>query len=104
MRKRYIYMSIPFDSVPEIAYYIWLTDHGVKFTYHPNIRLTYYDKKNAKHYYEPDFLIKESNRLEEIKSHYIMSITSAEKIQCMADNNVQVIYDEIYKKYIEYCV
>ena len=103
MRKRYTYKSISFDSVPEIAYYIWLTDHCIKFTYHPDIRLIYYDKKMRKHYYEPDFLLEDTNRLEEIKNRYIMSITSAEKISCMVNNNVKIIYDEEYKKYIEYC-
>lgn len=56
-----------------------------------------------KHYYEPDFLIEDSNQLEEIKNRYIMSITSAEKISYMVNNNVKIIYDEEYKKYIKYC-
>ena len=36
IRKRYIYNGISFDSSPEIAYYVFLTDHKIKFTYHPN--------------------------------------------------------------------
>ena len=103
MHKRYTYMSIQFDSAPEIAYYIWLTDNNIKFVYHPNMRLLYHDKNGNIHYYEPDFLITETNRLEDIKSRYVISTMSEEKMKCMIDNNVKIIDDEAYKKYIEYC-
>lgn len=28
-----IYNGISFDSAPEVAFYIWLTDHGIPFTF-----------------------------------------------------------------------
>lgn len=45
-----------FDSIYEIAYYIWLIDHNIEFKYEPEIRITYlYEGKD--HVYMPDFIV-----------------------------------------------
>lgn len=38
MRRKYQFNGICFDSFPEIAYYIWLTDNNITFQYQPNIQ------------------------------------------------------------------
>lgn len=45
-----------FDSIYEIAYYIWLKDHNTAFEYEPIVKFKYvYDGKE--HWYMPDFLV-----------------------------------------------
>ncbi len=61
MCRKYMYNGVMFDSSPEIAYYIWLTDHGIKFAYHPDAGISYVDAAGRRHFYEPDFLIIETN-------------------------------------------
>ena len=44
--RKYTYDNVQFDSFPELAYYIWLTDHKIQFEYQSNIVFTYvYDNK-----------------------------------------------------------
>lgn len=50
-----------FDSAPEIAYYIWLTDHNIDFEYHPMNKNMKFLIDGKEYYYEPDFLIKATN-------------------------------------------
>jgi hypothetical protein len=57
--KKYTYDSMNFDSKPELAYYIWLKDNGIEFTYQPNISFEY-EFNNEHHVYEPDFLVEET--------------------------------------------
>lgn len=50
------YNGMNFDSIYEIAYYIWLVDHNIEFMYEPGLKLEYsYDGKN--HWYMPDFIV-----------------------------------------------
>ena len=63
-QTKYNFQEIHFDSAPELAYYIWLTDNNISFEYQPNITFEYeYD--NKKHIYMPDFLVE--NQLVELK-------------------------------------
>lgn len=106
MRRKYTYNGIMFDSAPEIAYYIWLTDNNIQFKYHPSIRLSYY-ANGKKHYYEPDFLILATNQLEDIKGDQFLKLTfiqrSKERMDCMKRNNVRLIFSNEYNLYMNYC-
>ena len=106
MRRKYTYNDIMFDSSPEIAYYIWLTDNNIKFEFHPKIRLKYY--ANGKlHFYEPDFLICKTNQLEDIKGDHFLKThfikRAKEKFDCMKQNNIRLIFSNEYKIYMDYC-
>lgn len=61
-QHRYVYNSISFDSMPEIAFYIWLNDVksilGITFTYSPDIKLSYVHNDKT-HFYMPDFKIED---------------------------------------------
>lgn len=57
--KRYYYDSIYFDSSWELAYYIWLKDNHINFSYHIET-ITYQDNLGKIHYYTPDFKIDEN--------------------------------------------
>lgn len=106
MRKKYTYCNVMFDSAPEIAYYIWLLDHNIDFEYHPSIRLQYY-ANNKIHFYEPDFLIKSTNQLEDIKGDQFLKLTfiqrGRERLECIKQNNVRLIYSDEYNIYMNYC-
>lgn len=111
---RYSYNGIKFDSAPELAYYIWLTDNGIQFEYQPAIYISY--QLNGKtHIYIPDFKLGET--LVEIKGdQYVDKITGRwicpydnsrnelyeAKHQCCLANNVQILYSADYRKYLDY--
>lgn len=91
-----------FDSIYEIAYYIWLTDHKISFEYEPNVKFKYmFDGKE--HWYMPDFKV--NDQFIEIKGdhffktdgtmqnpwdHTLDNLYEA-KHQCMIANNVKII-------------
>ena len=112
---KYTYNGIKFDSSYDLAFYIWLTDHGVDFTYNPPIQFTYtYD--NKVHLYNPDFQI--GDRLVELKGRQFFKNKNPNgpmvnpynhsqdalyeaKHQCMIDNNVEIIVDcSKYETYV----
>lgn len=102
---RYTYNNISFDSQPEIALYIYLTDYNIKFEYQPNIKFEY-EFKNKKHFYYPDFKIE--NEIWEIKGDHLYEAMKIEntidnaKYQCMIRNNVKILRYNDYKKYLDY--
>lgn len=113
IRKRYIYNGISFDSSPEIAYYVFLTDHKIKFTYHPNKFFEYiFNGKTCKTW--PDFLV--NGEYQELKGNQFFnddgswkcpwdrSLDSAyeAKHQALIANNVKIIRTADYIKYIKY--
>lgn len=65
---KYTYNNITFDSKPEIALYIYLIDHNIKFEYQPNIRYEY-EFESKKHFYYPDFKVE--NEIWEIKGDHL---------------------------------
>ena len=113
---KYKYENINFDSKPEIAYYIWLTDHNIEFEYQPNVKFEYF-YQNKIHYYIPDFIV--NGEYQEIKGlHFFKNCDMNEtminpfdrtqddkyeaKHQCMIKNNVKILtnFDE-YIKYVK---
>lgn len=102
--NKFKYDNITFDSSWELAFYIYLKDHQIKFTYHPE-KITYLFN-NDKHLYFPDFKI--YNTLVEIKSPYLYNKLLIEntkdnaKLKCMNENNVKIILNcDFYLNYVE---
>lgn len=107
--SKYLYDNENFDSSWELAYYIWLKDNNINFTFH-NDKLPY--KIDGKlHYYQPDFKVNET--FIEIKGPHQLTENNEiidpftgkilyEKTQCMKDNNVIIISDcSEYLNYIK---
>ena len=107
MYRKYTYNGIMFDSSPEIAYYIWLSDNNIPFIYHPDTEIWYLDKNGKSHKYEPDFLLLETNILVDIKGDHFFKTNIfknvTEKYQCMLNNNVMIITSKQYEKFMNYC-
>ena len=121
-QQKYEYEMIHFDSAPEIAYYIWLTDHNIQFEYQPDVHFNY-EADNKKHSYFPDFIVE--GQLVELKGSHFFNDDGTmcnpydhsqdelyeAKHQCMIKNKVniitdsslcvKVVYDYIDKKYGE---
>ena len=66
------YNGINFDSQMEVDFYKLLEQNNIPFEYQPDVSFEYFDTKNKKHTYEPDFRIK--NKLYEIKGlHFFLN-------------------------------
>lgn len=109
-KQKYTYNGICFDSSWELAYYLFLTDHNIPFTFHPDIKFSYIANDKV-HFYFPDFCI--SNELIEIKGDHFFDKSGnfkcpfnildeklqneyKAKYQCMLDNNIKIMkYNEI---------
>ena len=115
--KKYIYNNIVFDSQPEIAYYIWLTDNKIAFEYHPIFaKFKYTTPDNNIHTYCPDFyLIKEKTFIEikgdqffDKNGNYINPYDKEHpefakaKYECMIKNKVKILRPTDYNKYMTY--
>ena len=117
--KRKIHFdNVSFDSFPELAFYVWLKDHDIKFEYQPNMSFKY-ECKGLMHTYYPDFLLVDTNEIIEIKTRSsfenkdingkmicifdrsLDDIAEA-KHQCMLANNVTLLVEEDYMQYVDY--
>ena len=91
-----------FDSSWEVAFYIYLKDHNIRFEYHKD-KLEYF-WNNEKHYYFPDFKV--YNTYVEIKSKFLYekmlkeNTKDAAKYECMKNHNVKIILN--CDKYLNY--
>lgn len=124
---KYNYDGMRFDSMPEIAFYIWLKDNKISFEYQPKISFEYEfvarDGTTRKTLYHPDFKVGSS--LYEIKGDqffredgtmwnpyrrhfkteeaWLESCRSMEsKHQCMLANNVIILTSKDYQQYLDY--
>lgn len=124
-RTKYKYNNIYFDSKPEIAFYIWLTDVkdilGIDFIYKPKVSFPYYINYETR-YYIPDFQI--GDQFFEIKGDHffkdgkminpfrykhwsdeyyqqVCEIYEA-KHQCMIKNGVSILRNSCYNFFIDY--
>lgn len=106
---KYYYNRERFDSKPELAYYIYLKDNNIPFSFHTD-RLEYFEE-NKKHYYYPDFKVK--GRYVEIKSPVFFNEKKEPwdpynkkfwwgKYNCMRDHNVSILMDKEYEQYLDY--
>ena len=120
--KQYKYDGKLFSSAPEVAYYIWLLDNSIDFTYQPDISFVYsFDGKQCKYF--PDFIVE--NEIVEIKGDQFFKedgtmfcpfrrkdLTDEQyqkqcekyeaKHQCMLKNSVKILRSADYHQYIEY--
>ena len=100
--KKYFYDNQWFDSKPELAFYIYLKDHNIKFK-HEKMYLDYYFK-GIKYKYVPDFIV--YNTYVEIKGGHLYkkllkpNTKDNAKYKCMLKNKVHIITN--YEKYIIY--
>ena len=115
-QARYSYNGISFDSSWELAYFIWLTDNGVDFEYQPNVKIEY-QHEGKSHYYCPDFIVNgkmiefKGNQFFENKDSSNKMINPYDRLQdalyeakhqCMIQNNVMILTDEIANEYVHY--
>lgn len=113
-QRKYVYQDISFDSLPEIALYIYLKDHNVDFEYQPEAAF-WYSYNNKKHKYMPDFKI--GDYFVEIKGDHMLNKETGtwvnpwnhsldtlyeSKHQCCLTNNVKIMYTEDYQQYLDY--
>ncbi len=100
--KLYKYDNNWFDSKPELAFYIWLKDHHIRFKH--EIKYLEYTYKGIIYKYIPDFIV--YNTYVEIKGPHLLkkllqpNTKDNAKYQCMIKNKVHIISD--YSKYIKY--
>ena len=116
-QMRYTYDNKHFDSLPEIAMYVWLEDHDIPFEYQPDLKFEFvYD--NVTHFYHPDFKI--GDDLYELKGRHFFKNKDVStcvmvnpydhafdalyeaKHQCMLKNCVKILTDDDYKIYLDY--
>lgn len=67
--SKYKYENIYFDSGWELAYYIYLRDNKINFSYHSK-KFEYKDSVGNLHYYFPDFIV--DGKIVEIKGDFLI--------------------------------
>lgn len=121
-RGKYKFDEAMFDSAPELALYIWLTDMHEDFEYQPPVSFEY-EHAGKTHAYFPDFRVGE--RYLEIKgpqffgkdgrmlnpyrdptwsdAEYAEECAKYEaKRRCMLENKIELLSEAGYGKYLEY--
>lgn len=104
--RKYYCDDQTFDSMPELAVWIYAKDHDIAIERVPmKIEYTF---KGKTHYYFPDFMY--NGKLIEIKSDYLYrqmlnknTIGNA-KLKCMRVNNVEIWTFRKYRFAINYCI
>lgn len=105
---KYKYNELYFDSSWELAYYIWLKDHNVKFEYHPQPIPYYWSGDKKTHNYYPDFKLNNKDYVEikrpDLYENMKNTIGSKEnaKFNKMIGLNVKIYTDcKFFLTYIE---
>ena len=119
--QKIFFNGVRFDSFPELAFYIWLSDHKIKFDYQPDCNIWFEFRGNQCRYL-PDFRI--GDQLYEVKGDHFfnsdgtmkfpfrghlskeriefLSAKQEAKHQCMLANNVIILTSKDYQKYLDY--
>ena len=118
-QKKYYYNGLKFDSTPELAMYIYLSDKHINFVFQPNTKFEYSVEEfgiKKTHFYYADFYLPDYNRFIEIKGAYFFNSDGKmfcpyrysswtddfyenkckvfeEKYQCMLRNDIQIVLD-----------
>lgn len=113
VHSKYFFNERYFDSMPEIAMYIYLKEHAIQFEYKPAVDL-WYVHDNRSHRYFPDFevdgilielkgqqFLKDDGTWQNPYDHSQDALYEA-KHQCALQNNVKILYSSDYKKYVDY--
>lgn len=117
VKRKYHYAGIEFDSMPEIAFFIWLNDNGIPFEFHPSVSFDY-EVDGRTYKYFPDFKLFDSifvelKGLQFFKNKDPSSIMvdpynsknnkkAEAKHQCMLANRVHILTLKDYKFYMDY--
>ena len=110
-RLLYIYQDIYFDSFPELCLYMYCINNNIHIIREP-VELSFEFEGKISHYY-PDFLVE--NQLIEIKGDHFLTENNTwynpfdhsedklfeAKYQCAIQNNVKILYNKDYQKYID---
>ena len=113
-KRQYTYDNLNFDSAPEIAFYIWLKDNNIEFTYQPTDANFEYVVDGKTRKYIPDFKV--GDEYVEIKGSQFLKEDGTWrnpfdkygdenieiKHQCLLKNGVKIMYEDEYVKYLEY--
>ena len=124
-RRRYSYDGKHFDSSPELAFYIWLQDNNIEFKCHDGTFLEYEFNGNVMRYF-PDFIV-EGQMIEIKGNHFFEDNDPLKKMicpfkeknwsdkdyqfacqkyeakhQCMLRNDVKILTNADYQKYLDY--
>lgn len=108
----YTFDNINFDSKPELAFYIYNIDNGIKIE--KNKKFFTYTFENKEHKYYPDFEI--DGKFIEIKGDHFLKENGEwqnpfdhsldglyeEKHKCALKNNVEILYSKDCAGFIEY--
>ena len=109
---KYTYNNEYFDSFPELCFYLYHIENNISIEHEP-IELIYYCQGKQYSYY-PDFKVE--NQLIEIKGHQFLKEDGTwycpfdqsynevyeAKHQCALANNVKILYNPDYKKYLDW--
>lgn len=109
--RKYFYNDRWFDSSWELAYYIWLTDSGIEFEYHPGSIGRYQTADGKSHLYFPDFKV--NGEYQEIKGEQFFNEKGEpfdmytktfwwEKLSFLNEHKVRIIRKEELKFVFEY--
>ena len=105
--------TIYFDSAPELALFIWLSDNKKDFVYQPDVDIQY-EFNGKQHRCFPDFMI--DGQLYEVKGSQFLKEDGTwqnpfdhsldkeyeAKHQCELNNGVKFIYSDDYQIYLDY--
>lgn len=119
VKRKYRYAGIEFDSMPGIAFFIWLNDNGIPFEFHPSVSFKY-EVDGISYKYFPDFKLFDSTFIELKGLHFFKNKDPTNtmvdpydsknnkkaevKHQCMLNNNVVILTLKDYQHYIDYVV
>ncbi len=114
LKKKYVYNSTSFDTIPELALFIYFIDNGIAISRNTDLYFEFIYKDKLHRYY-PDFVSNDS--LLEVKGNHFFKKDGTmcnpydhsqdglyeAKHQCGLQNNVIFITSNEYNKYIDYC-
>lgn len=114
LKKKYFYNDTYFDSIPELALYIYYCDNGIPIMRNTQVCFEF-SHNDILHKYFPDFI--SGDELLEVKGDHFFdahghicnpydhlqdSLYEA-KHQCGLQNGVKFITSVLYNNYIKYC-
>lgn len=101
-KVQYLKDNIIFDSSWELAYYIYLTDYGIPFEYHPDIEFPYKVDEDSTKFrkYHPDFKV--HGKYIEIKSDYLAEHQDKYKLDFLDRLGVDVLQEADIKPFLKY--
>lgn len=115
-QKRYTYKGVGFDSSPELAFFIYAEDHGIRAEYQPAVSFEY-EVSGRLYRYQPDFrtdagyvefkglqFFENKDPAGKMINPYDRSMDDVyeAKHQCMLRNGVRIVLPADYRVYTDY--